>query len=168
MFSKKPPFFHLSRVLEMRLFELSMWWRILYGTAKSALGIASIWFIGTAYSDIFHTLLRHELIEDPADPLIRFVDSFLSGHPVSLDSFVPVYLIFWGLVDVVLSISLLRRIMWAFPVGLSVISFFVLYEVLRDLHTHSLILFGIILIDLFVLYLIRDEYRRLLVAQTET
>ena len=92
--------------------------------------------------------------------MYRILNSFLQLHPLSVTYFLSAYLIFWGVTDIVLSASLLRHKLWVFPVSLWLIGFFVLSEVFRITQTHSLILLGLIGVDLVIWWLIRDEWRK--------
>ncbi len=123
-----------------------MWWRIFYGTMRIILGIWLLNLIDMPLSDLLHSLMSHELVEDPNDLLYRILNSFLQLHPLSVTYF--------------LSASLLRHKLWAFPVSLWLIALFLLYEVFRITQTHSLILLGLICVDSVIWWLIKDEWRK--------
>lgn len=148
-------------ILEHDLFKLSMWWRICYGTMRIILGLTLLTFIDVPLSHILRSVMRFELTEDPSDALFRILNSFLLTHPLSITYFLSAYLIFWGLIDIVLSINLLRNRIWAFPVSLWLIGVFILYELYRFSYTHSVILLAIIMIDIAIFWLIRHEYRKI-------
>ena len=139
-------------------FEIGMWWRILYGIARIALGLSLLHFVGMPFSDMFGHIMHHEIIEDQHDILIQFISMFFTHFPFRITYFVAIYLMFWGTTDTILSISLLKEKKWAFPVGITLLAFFVMYEIFRFFHTHSLILLSIISIDIFLIWLIRQEY----------
>jgi uncharacterized membrane protein len=61
---------------------------------------------------------------------------------------------------------LLRERKWAFPSGIVLIGLFILYEIYRFAHTHSLILVGVIIIDLAILWIIWREYQNRFVKNT--
>jgi len=143
------------------IFKTVLWWRILYGSFKILLGITLINFVGTSFYEIFRAIMSHEIIEDPTDLLIRVVSFFLQHSPQTITYFVSVYLIFWGFIEIFLSINLLREKLWAFPTSIITIGLFVVYEVYRVTHTHSLILLVIIIIDIVIVYIIYREYVRL-------
>lgn len=149
---------HTSDLAE-RLFRYAMWWRIFYGTLRTALGLALLKLINVSFSEILYRVMNYELSEDPSDTLFRTIDGYLQAHPYTVTHFIAFYLIFWGVLDVVLSINLLREKIWAFPISLYLIALFVLYELYRFTHTHSLALLFIIGVDIVVFMLIRREYR---------
>ena len=73
-----------------------MWWRIFYGTMRIIVGIWLLNLIDMPLSDLWHSLMSHELVEDPNDLLYRILNSFLQLHPLSVTYFLSAYLIFWG------------------------------------------------------------------------
>lgn len=142
------------------LFRVGMWWRILYGGVRVLLGLTLLRLVGTPLDDVFYRAMRFEIAEEPRDFLSHTIGSFLHHHSYTVTYFLAAYLIFWGTVDAVLSASLLRDKLWAFPVSMYLIALFMLYEIYRVAHTHSLILGGIILMDIGLLWLINKEYRK--------
>lgn len=143
-------------------FHIGMWWRIFYGAMRLALGVVMLkFFIGIPFSELLYDVMSHEVTEDPTDALFQFVYILLQDHSFTVTYFVALYLIFWGIIDVVLSVCLLKRKLWAFPVSIGLIGLFVFYSIYRFFHTHSLVLLGVICIDMLVLYVIHREYRLL-------
>lgn len=138
-----------------------MKWRIGYGFVRILFGLALLKVVGTPLIEVVRTLIRHELVEDPSDILYNFITSTLTNHPLYITYFLALYFIFWGLVDITLSYNLIKHRLWAFPVSLSLISLFIIYEVIRFNYTHSLILLWIILLDTIILWLIWREYKKL-------
>jgi len=146
--------------IEDNLFRYTMWWRIFYGVLRTVLGLALLKVTHTPFSDLLYTIMGKELIEDPSDFLFNTLLSFLQVHPLSVTYFLSAYLIFWGLLDIFLSINLLKHRVWAFPVSLYLIAFFMIYEMYRFFHTYSLFLFSVIVIDVAIFMLIRREYKK--------
>ncbi len=147
--------------LESTLFRLGMWWRVFYGVLRLILSFLLLHFIDSSFSSILYSFLSHEIIEDPNDFLIRVVYPFLESHTFTVTYFLAAYLFFWGIIDIFLSFYILRHKLWAFPVGIVLISLFVLYEIYRFTHTHSLFLAFIIIVDSFIIWLTYREYIRL-------
>jgi uncharacterized membrane protein len=143
------------------LFRVGMWWRILYGFLRIILGFILLHFIGTPLSDIFYRVMSHEVIEDPGDIILRTIGSSLQHFSFTVTYFLAIYFIFWGAIDILLSINLLKHKIWVFPVSIYLIAIFVLYGIYRFSHTHSPVLAFIIVMDLVILWLIRKEYIKL-------
>lgn len=143
------------------LFTIGMWWRVVYGALKVVASALLFRVIGTPISDLYYAIIQQELVEDPHDLFIQLATPLMHHFSMSVSYFVAVYLIFWGVIDIVLSISLLKKKLWAFPVSIVIIILFVLYECYRLSHTHSYILAGVILIDIALVVLIAKEYKNL-------
>ena len=148
-------------VIEEDLFITGMWWRIVYGAVRVIFGLSLLRVIGMPLLDIFSKLMSHELIEEPGDLLVNFTRNFLTHHPLQITYFLASYFIFWGLVDMVLSYNLIKHRLWAFPVSMVLVSLFIIYELVRVTHTHSLLLLWIIFVDMVILLLIGREYAKL-------
>lgn len=142
-------------------FKIGMWWRIFYGTLRLIFGIALFRLIGTPVIEIFYKLAGKELVEDPNDLLIQMIGPWIGHFALTITYFLVIYLIFWGIIDIALSISLLKHKHWAFPISIYLILLFVLYEIYRFFHTHSFVLAYIIFVDLILVWLINKEYKKL-------
>jgi len=141
-------------------FRVGMAWRIVYGLARIVVGILLLHLIGTQLSDIFLSLMQHELIEDPNDLIFRLINSLFQYAPYTISSFLSAYLIFWGIIDIVLSGSLLMEIRWAFPVSIVTIGLFVIYELYRLSYTHSIVLAIVVTVDIALIWIIKREYQK--------
>lgn len=147
--------------VENHIFTWSMYWRILYGFLRLMLGLILLRYIGDPFSDIFYRLMSHEFVEDPSDLLLTVVKPLAHYSTLTVSYFVAVHFMFWGVMDIALSVALLRRERWAFTASVYIIGAFTLYEIYRVLHTHSKILLGIIFIDICILLLIHREKTKL-------
>ncbi|CAN5764293.1 hypothetical protein BH11PAT2_BH11PAT2_03260 [soil metagenome] len=144
-----------------KVFRLGMFWRIGYGTVRLIVGGILLRHIGTPVSDIFTRAFRSEFFEEPREHLMQVMSPFAHHFSFEVTYFLAIYLIFWGIVDIFLSVQLLRLRVWAFPVTMWLIALFIVYEMYRYTHTHSLILLSIIIIDLGLIWLINGEYQKL-------
>lgn len=147
--------------LEEAVFAAAMYWRIAYGAVRVFIGYKLLSLVGQPAVAVYQRLLRGELAETH-DVLFQYIGHTLAHHGFSITYFLAGYLLFWGGVDIFLSVSLLRHYLWAFPTSMLIMASFIVYELFRFTHTHSPILFGFILIDLFIIYLIYHERNRLI------
>lgn len=143
------------------LFHISMWWRIFYGLIRIVLGLVLVKLINVPFSDIFYQIMHYEITDEPTNLFVALISKILLEHQFTVTGFIAVYLMFWGILDVVLSLCLLRHKWWAFPVSLVLIALFIFYEIYRFMHTHSLMLLAVICIDIFIYWLIRREHLEL-------
>lgn len=140
-------------------FKATMYWRVAYGLLRIYIGYRLLGLIGLPLSDAYQHFMRRELTE--GDRFFYSIGHLLAQHGYSITYFMAAYLFFWGFVDIVLSLAMVRHILWTFMLSIALIGAFTLYEVYRYFHTHSPILMGFILIDLFVMYMVGLEYRKL-------
>lgn len=146
---------------ESKLFQVSMWWRIIYGILRVILGIAFLKLIGVQVSEFIRIIMSHELTQDVNDVVFNKIYFMFEKHDFTIGYFIAGYFIFWGSVDILLSLSLLHKVRIAYPISMGLISMFILYSTFRFSYTHSLVLLGIIGIDIIILYLIYREYKKL-------
>ena len=143
------------------LFKLSMWWRIFYGVLRVIVGVTFLRLVGQPIADFVYTLMAHELTGKAGDAVLEKIYLLLQTHEFTVTYFIAGYFIFWGTLEIILSSCLLRRIQSAFPVSIGFISIFIVYALFRYTHTNSLVLLGVIFLDIGILYLVSHEYKNL-------
>lgn len=147
--------------LEEAVFSAAMYWRILYGALRVFLGYKLLSLVGLPAVEAYQRLLRRELSMTHDAPF-QAMGHLLAAHGFSITYFLAAYLLFWGTIDIALSISMLRHYLWAFSTSMALMGLFTAYEIYRFAHTHSPVLLSFILIDLFIIYLIHHERGRLI------
>ncbi len=143
------------------LFRFSMWWRIIYGFLRLILGTTLLKITGQPLSEFIYTLMSHELTGKMSDVILSKLYILFEIHDFTISYFIALYFIFWGTIDIVLSLCLLHHIRQAFPIAMVIIALFILYGIVRFTFTHSLVLSVVIIIDIGILYLINHEYQKL-------
>ncbi len=143
------------------LFRLSMWWRIIYGVIRVIVGVSFLRFVDQPLTDFVYLLMSHEILGRTGDAVLEKIYLLFQTHEFTVTYFIAVYFIFWGVIEIVLSFCLLRKVPTAFPIAMGLIIIFIMYALFRYIHTHSLVLLCVIVIDIGILYLINHEYRGL-------
>ena len=146
---------------ESKLFQISMWWRIIYGILRVILGITFLRLIGVQVSEFVYIIMSHELTQGVNDIVFNKIYFLFEKHDFTIGYFIAGYFIFWGCVDIFLSLSLLHKVRIAYPISIGLIGVFILYSTFRFSYTHSVVLLGVIGIDIIILYLIYREYKKL-------
>jgi uncharacterized membrane protein len=149
------------------LFRLSMWWRIFYGVLRIFLGITLLRMVGKPISHLIFALMSHEISGRKGDAVLEMLYKLFEIHQFTASYFIAGYFIFWGTVEIFLSICVLKGIKSAYPVTMGLIVLFICYGAFRFTHTHSLILLSILIIDFGILYLINNEYKKLKVRDSK-
>lgn len=142
------------------LFIYAMWWRIGYGTTRAIFGVFLLSMVDQPFSLIIRQLIGDEVAETSPGSMLHFLDTILQTHPLIITTFVAWYVIFWGVMDAGLSFAMLRRHLIAFPISLSLIATFMVFEVIRTLYIHVYYWLPLIVIDATIWFLIYREYRR--------
>jgi uncharacterized membrane protein len=106
-------------------------------------------------------ITQGELLEDPNDFFTRYLLHFAQNFSVSTKQFVALYLLFHGVVNLVLVVGLFRKKMWAYHASFVVLALFALYQVYRYIYHPSISMIILTIFDLITIWLIWREYRRL-------
>ncbi|MDE2091681.1 MAG: DUF2127 domain-containing protein [Gammaproteobacteria bacterium] len=142
-----------------RLFWVSILVKGLDGVLET---IGGILVLLASRADLFNIVIfltAPELAEDPGDLVANYLRHVILNLSSNTKYFASVYLLFNGVVKVLLMIGILRGKLWSYRMALGFIAIFVGYQLYRFSHTHSLVLLGFMLFDVLTLYLIWREYR---------
>jgi uncharacterized membrane protein len=151
-----------ERKLFSELFEVIIFFKGLEGSLEIISGALLVYTAKTGQLiDIVLKITEHEIIQDP--------DSFLARKLVELVqninpgvSFGMLYLLFHGLIKTILSLLLLKRKIWAYPVAIyiySTLSLILIVEFFRKWSGVYLVLSGL---DLLAVVLTIIDYKALL------
>lgn len=145
------------------LFNAGMWWRIAYGVIRIVVASLLLHHIGTPLSDIFIDVVERVPSYHTPVHLVQAIDQI---HFV-VTYYLAFYFLFWGALDIFLSVMLLQHQLWAFPISIYLIVIFIGYELFRFTHTHSKLLLAVIFMDVCIILIIQREYRKLQTATIE-
>lgn len=142
-----------------RVFELAILIKSFFGIFEVLAGIVLAISGRLMVNNLIIALTQQEISEDPndffANYLINAGNSFSYGSHI----FAIVYLIFHGLVNICLAIALLKNKIWAYFWAITAFSLFIIYQVFRYFHTHSLLLLFLTIFDIFIILIILLEYK---------
>ena len=111
---------------------------------------------------LVHVVLRHELLEDPNDPVANYLMHAAAGLSTNTKTFAALYLLVHGLVKLGLVTALWQNRRWAYPLAGVVLSLFVIYQGVRFTFTHSVVLLLVTAVDIAIIALLPGEYKRTL------
>jgi uncharacterized membrane protein len=106
-------------------------------------------------------LFRHELAEDPRDIIANYLINLAAHVSRDTELFAAIFLLVHGVIKILIVTGLCLRKLWVYPLAELVLSLFVVYQVYRFSHTHSVLLILISVVDIFIILLIRTEHKRL-------
>jgi uncharacterized membrane protein len=116
----------------------------------------------SAVTGLAHSIITRDLLGDPggvlAQHLQKAAEDFAGG---GTKTFAVVYLLAHGLIKLGLVYALARKIVRAYPVAAVVLAAFVVYEIIRAVHTHSIALPFFAALDVVIIGLVLREYQKL-------
>jgi len=111
-------------------------------------------------------LTQGELSEDPNDFLANFLSHSAHNLSVSGKTFGSLFLLSHGIIKIGLIAALFKRKLWAYPLAMVIFGLFILYQMYRYAHSHSLWMIILSGLDVAVIVLTYLEYRNLKAAET--
>ena len=142
-----------------RFFRIGVWLKGLDGLVELG-GAAALEILGRpGIHTVARLLVRHELGEDPGDPLAHLVLDV--AHRLQGDTlrFTVLYLAFHGAVKVWLAVFLLRDRLWAFPVALVLLCLFLAFQCWQLVASPAPALGALTAIDAAIIVLIWREWK---------
>ena len=142
-------------------FQISLWLKALFALTEIFGGVAAFFVTQEFLVEAANVVTHGELKEDPHDLVANFLRN--SVHHLSLNTqhFAGIYLLVHGIVKLWLIIGLLRVRLWYYPTALVVFTLFIVYQLYRFSHTHSIWLLFVTAVDVIVIGLTCHEYRYL-------
>jgi uncharacterized membrane protein len=142
-------------------FEIGVGAKILFALVETISGL-SLFVIKTGWIAGFaRWLTANELGEDPSDRFADWILQSAAGFSIDVQHFWAVYLVAHGVVKLAALAALVSGARWAYPLSIVVLFGFITLQLHRFLATHSLFMLALSVFDLFVIWLIWQEYRTL-------
>jgi uncharacterized membrane protein len=112
-------------------------------------------------TQFIHFMFHNRLVADPNDPFATYALHQLQDFDMTRHTFVSIYLMLHGLVKVGIVAGLYSERLWAFPIGLTALGIFIVYQMERFVTTHAPLLLVISILDAFIMVLAWREYQAL-------
>jgi uncharacterized membrane protein len=145
-----------------RLFKIAVVLKGIDGGVQLIGGLLLIVIPPAAITGLANAIITRDLLGDPSGTLAQHLQTAagnFAGGGTRL--FAIIYLLAHGVIKLALVWALLKRILWAFPVGVVVLGAFVVYEVWRAVHTHSITLPIFAALDVLIIVLVIREFIKL-------
>jgi len=104
-------------------------------------------------------LTQNELLGDRRDLIANTLQRAAGHLSIGAKTFAAFYLLSHGVIKLFLVIELLRKRLWAYPASLAMFAVFIVYQLYRYTHTHSIGMIVLTVFDLIVMWLIWREYK---------
>ncbi len=151
----------MMKSLEWPIFVFTLLLKALNGLLEIVGGILLLIIKPSLVNWLITLLTQQELSEDPKDliatTLVKLAHIY-SSQPINFAVF---FLLSHGILKIFFVIYLLRKQLWAYPSFIIFLSIFVVYQIYRITFTRSIFLSLLTILDLFIIWLTFDEYRKL-------
>ena len=147
----------LKKIID-EFFELGVFIKFLIGVSEFLAGVVLAVSKKLIVDNLIMNFAQQEILEDPHDFIANIVIKSLDGFSSGSWIFAVFYLLFHGVVNVFLAVNLLKNRIWAYPWAITVFSLFIIYQIFRYLHTHSILLLAFTIFDIFIVFIISLEY----------
>lgn len=113
-------------------------------------------------NEIIPFLVRGELVEDPNDIIANYLLNVSHHLLPDTQTFIILYLAIHGFAKIGIALSLWGKNVKLYKLAGALLAVFIIYQLYRLSHTHSVILLVTTLFDAVILFLLQREYRALI------
>ena len=140
------------------LFEASLILKGLFAAAESLGGLGLSLTPNAAIITLVSWLTRHDLTQQPTANMALWVQHLTEIFPIEVQHFYAFYLLAHGAVKFIMVIMLARRILWAYPGAMVLLTGFVIYQ-LTEFVTHGSYTFlALAFLDTIMIVLVYREW----------
>ena len=143
------------------LFRLAVWLKGLDGLGEILAGIGLLLIGPVALRGWVFALTLGEIGEDPHDFVANHLRQMAEALSAGGEVFVAAYLLIHGLIKIGLVVALLRHMVVAYPVAITVLMAFLAFQMWRYFAGGSVLLLALSLFDIVVIALVWREWRAL-------
>ncbi len=142
-------------------FELAILFKFIDGIFELIGGLALVLIAPRDLKEFIWSISWHELSGDPRDLVANLLHGLAEHLSVGSQTFGAVYLLSHGAIKIALVVSLWKGKLWSFPAAIVFFVLFIIYQLYRYGHTHSIWLILLSVLDVLVVLLTWTEYRNL-------
>ncbi|MCK9378793.1 MAG: DUF2127 domain-containing protein [Candidatus Moranbacteria bacterium] len=153
---KKQEFLHESFLVTLAI-------KAIDAIVEIAIGIV-FFFVNPNYVNNFiNSIIQVDVSDDPVTLASGYFSQLLShlNFSANLKFFVVFYLLSHGIAKLLVVIFLWMKKLWAYPVGIVLFFFFIVYQIYRYSIGHSMWMIVLTIFDLIIIYLTWVEYNRI-------
>ena len=148
------------RELIDKIFDVGILLKAVFGVFEVLSGILLAISGSLVINNFIIDLAQQEISEDPNDLIANFLINTSNNFYYNAHIFAIVYLIAHGVINIFLTVSLLKNKIWAYPWAIILFGAFIVYQLYRFFHTFSLPLLFLTLFDIFIVLVIWLEWNR--------
>lgn len=143
------------------LFEITVFLKGISGGLEIILGMLFLVFSRQTIYHFMVSVTHHKFVRAFGHTATNYLMRQENGFSLSAKYFIATYLIFYGLMNIFLVVSLIRGKLWAYPVAITFFIIFITYQCYRYSLYHSFLLLLLTLYDVALVLLTWREYQRI-------
>ncbi len=148
-----------NRIHQLYLFTIIT--KGIHGILEVIAGISLLFVKSDFIVKNIKIIFQHEILEDPSDFIANLLINASEKISISTLEFSAIYMICYGCINLGLFLGLWKKKTWAYPLAGTIIILLICYQILRIINNHSIILFILTIINIFILLVIKYEYKRI-------
>jgi uncharacterized membrane protein len=158
--------FHPTSLLD-KVFEGSLLLKGVGATLETIGAVLLIFVPSQAAMRFAHFVTQRELFEDPHDLIANSFIQTINGLWVSSHTFAILFLLIHASIKFIIVIGLLKNVLWVYPFSFITLILTIMYQC-YDIAVHfSVGMLLLTLFDVFILWLVWREYKKLPPMQAE-
>ncbi|MFA5022601.1 MAG: DUF2127 domain-containing protein [Patescibacteria group bacterium] len=150
----------VQRILDY-LFNIGVTLKGVDGVLELIGGFIFLFIKPATLNKIIIWLTAHEVAEDPKDILANWLITASHQFSVKAEIFIALYLLLHGAIKIFLVIALLKNKRWSYPAAIIFLLTFIAYQIYQLTQRLSIGLILLTIFDLFVVFLIWQEYYKI-------
>jgi uncharacterized membrane protein len=140
------------------IFDISLLLKGIHALVEIIGGLVFLFISRTTITSFVNFFIRDEVIEAPSNHILNYILHATQHFTGSSKLFAVVYLISHGIINAFIVIALWKEKLWAYPVSITILGIFGIYQLYRYSFNHSLWLLSLTVLDVIVIFLVWHEY----------
>jgi len=143
------------------LFLVGVFFKGLDGVLETLGGLIFLFLRHGALEKFARIVFKGELAEEPHDIIANYLINLAAHTSRDTEFFAAIFLLVHGIIKILIVTGLYLRKLWIYPLAEFVLGLFVIYQLYRFSHTFSVLLIFLTIVDIFIIFLIYTEHKRL-------
>ena len=140
------------------VFDVTLFLKAIHAGIEVAGGLLLYFMNRASIVGLVDFFIREEISEEPHNVLLNYISQTAQYFSNSSKTIAAFYLLSHGLVNAFIVISLYKEKLWAYPLSIAVLGFFSIYQVYNFIHSHSIMMIALTILDFIIIGLVWHEY----------
>ena len=143
------------------LFLIGIFFKGLDGVLETCGGLVLLFLKHATILKYTRYFFKNELAQYQQNIVVQYLINLVAHTSRDTEVFAAVYLLVHGVIKISIAMGLYLRKLWVYPLAEIVLSLLAIYQIYRFFHTYSILLIILTGLDIFMIFLIWTEHKRL-------